>query len=84
MLRSYRNCADAGEQLSTRLMHLKGQAPVILALPRGGMPVAFKFVQALQAPLYLVMVRTIGASSAGRSWQQLRSLTVTSPDRGEP
>jgi putative phosphoribosyl transferase len=61
MLRSFRNRADAGQQLSSRLMHLKVQAPVVLALPRGGVPVGFEIAQVLQAPLDLVMVRKIGS-----------------------
>jgi putative phosphoribosyl transferase len=61
MLRSFRNRADAGQQLASRLMHLKIQAPVVLALPRGGVPVAFEIAQALQTPLDLVMVRKIGS-----------------------
>lgn len=52
--------SDAGRQLSSRLMHLKVQAPVVLALPRGGVPVAFEVARALAAPLDLVMVRKIG------------------------
>lgn len=51
---------EAGRQLSARLMHLKVQAPVVLALPRGGVPVAFEVARALEAPLDLVMVRKIG------------------------
>lgn len=51
---------DAGRKLSLRLMHLKVQAPVVLALPRGGVPVAFEVARALEAPLDLVMVRKIG------------------------
>jgi putative phosphoribosyl transferase len=57
---TFRNRAEAGRQLSSRLMHLKVQDPVILALPRGGVPVAFEVAQALEAPLDLVMVRKIG------------------------
>lgn len=52
--------SDAGRQLSSRLMHFKVQDPVILALPRGGVPVAFEIAQALAAPLDLIMVRKIG------------------------
>jgi putative phosphoribosyl transferase len=52
--------SDAGRQLSPRLMHLKVQDPVILALPRGGVPVAFEIAQALAAPLDLIMVRKVG------------------------
>lgn len=35
--------------------------PVILALPRGGVPVAFEVAKCLKAPLDLLMVRKIGA-----------------------
>jgi putative phosphoribosyl transferase len=41
-------------------MHLKVENPVVLALPRGGVPVAFEVARALAAPLHLVMVRKIG------------------------
>jgi len=37
------------------------QSPVVLALPRGGVPVAFEVAKALRAPLDLVFVRKIGA-----------------------
>jgi putative phosphoribosyl transferase len=37
------------------------QNPVVLALPRGGVPVAFEVARALRAPLDLVFVRKIGA-----------------------
>ena len=53
--------ADAGRKLGEALLHLKDQAPVVLALPRGGVPVAFEVAQALAAPLDIVSVRKIGA-----------------------
>jgi putative phosphoribosyl transferase len=52
---------DAGRKLAQRLARFAGADPVILALPRGGVPVAFEVAQALNAPLDLVMVRKIGA-----------------------
>ena len=52
---------EAGRRLAERLMRLKDQEPVVLALPRGGVPVAFEVAKALQAPLDLVLVRKIGA-----------------------
>ncbi len=58
---SFRDRADAGRQLVPRLMTYAEQKPVILALPRGGVPVAFEVAQALRAPLDLVFVRKIGA-----------------------
>jgi putative phosphoribosyl transferase len=57
----YRDRADAGKQLAEQLMRFKGCDPVVLALPRGGVPVAFEIAQALAAPLDLVLVRKIGA-----------------------
>ncbi|WP_457090386.1 phosphoribosyltransferase [Microvirga sp. P5_D2] len=58
---SFRNRAEAGRQLVPRLMAYADQNPVILALPRGGVPVAFEVAQALRAPLDLIFVRKIGA-----------------------
>jgi putative phosphoribosyl transferase len=52
--------ADAGKKLAKRLLHLKDEKPVVLALPRGGVPVAFEVAKALAAPLDLVLVRKIG------------------------
>ena len=52
---------DAGRQLANRLLHLKQENPVVLALPRGGVPVGFEIARALAAPLDLVLVRKIGA-----------------------
>jgi len=53
--------ADAGRRLAERLMPLKDRHPVVLALPRGGVPVAFPIARALKAPLDLVLVRKLGA-----------------------
>jgi len=52
---------DAGRQLGGRLLQLNVQDPVVLALPRGGVPVGFEIARALGAPLDLVLVRKIGA-----------------------
>ena len=51
---------DAGRQLAKALARYKDRKPVILALPRGGVPVAAKVAEALQAPLDLLLVRKIG------------------------
>lgn len=56
----FRNRSEAGKQLAQRLAAYKGQQPVILALPRGGVPVAAEVARALDAPLDLVIVRKIG------------------------
>src|SRR5690349_23071078 len=53
--------AEAGRRLAERLLHLKPAAPVVFALPRGGVPVALPIAQALDAPLDLLLVRKLGA-----------------------
>lgn len=56
-----RNCADAGQQLATQLTHYVNQSNVlVIALPRGGVPVAFEIAKELNAPLDLCLVRKLG------------------------
>jgi putative phosphoribosyl transferase len=55
------NRSEAGRVLVQRLLHLKERQPVVLALPRGGVPVGFEVARMLEAPLDLVLVRKIGA-----------------------
>lgn len=50
----------AGRVLARKLTALGDQAPVVLALPRGGVPVAACIAKALNAPLDLMLVRKIG------------------------
>jgi putative phosphoribosyl transferase len=52
--------SDAGRRLARALLSLRGQRPVVLALPRGGVPVAAEVAATLDAPLDLVLVRKIG------------------------
>jgi putative phosphoribosyl transferase len=52
--------ADAGRQLARRLPRLRGTAVVVLALPRGGVPVAFEVARELHAPLDVIVVRKLG------------------------
>jgi putative phosphoribosyl transferase len=56
----FRDRSDAGQQLAQRLLHLKGHDPLVLALPRGGVPVAVEIARTLSAPLDLMLVRKIG------------------------
>ena len=56
----FRNRQDAGRRLARALSRYKSQHPVVLALPRGGVPVAAEVALALEAPLDLVLVRKIG------------------------
>jgi putative phosphoribosyl transferase len=53
--------ADAGRTLGQALGHFRGGAPVVLALPRGGVPVGLEVARALGAPLDVVVVRKLGA-----------------------
>ncbi|HYK81176.1 MAG TPA: hypothetical protein VEU95_16200, partial [Micropepsaceae bacterium] len=57
----FRDRVDAGRQLAGALLRLKEARPIVLALPRGGVPVAFEVAVALGAPLDVVLVRKIGA-----------------------
>jgi putative phosphoribosyl transferase len=57
----FRDRTDAGEKLAARLQHLKQERPVVVALPRGGVPVAFEVAKALEAPLDVILIRKIGA-----------------------
>ena len=56
----FSNRTEAGRKLAEALAFYKEQHPVILALPRGGAPVAAEIAAALEAPLDLVLVRKIG------------------------
>lgn len=51
---------DAGDQLARRLEHLADASPVVLGLPRGGVPVAARIADRLGAPLDVVLVRKLG------------------------
>jgi putative phosphoribosyl transferase len=53
--------SEAGRALAQRLLRFKDERPVVLALPRCGVPVGFEVARALEAPLDLVLVRKIGA-----------------------
>jgi putative phosphoribosyl transferase len=53
--------SEAGRALAQRLLRFMDERPVVLALPRGGVPVGFEVARALEAPLDLVLVRKIGA-----------------------
>jgi len=51
---------QAGAQLARELTRRRYERPLVLALPRGGVPVAAEVARALKAPLDLLMVRKIG------------------------
>lgn len=57
---SFIDRSDAGRKLAHALLTYKDQQPVILALLRGGVPVAAEIAAALDAPIDLLLVRKIG------------------------
>ncbi len=54
---------DAGRRLAAALEHLRGRDPVVLGLPRGGVPVAAVVAETLGAPLDVIVVRKLGVPS---------------------
>lgn len=56
-----RDRQEAGERLATKLLRYRDLHPVVLALPRGGVPVAAKIARGLGVPLDVLIVRKIGA-----------------------
>jgi len=57
----FRDRQEAGEKLGIELKRLQLYKPVVLALPRGGVPVAAEVARILEAPLDLIIVRKVGA-----------------------
>lgn len=57
----FRDRAEAGRMLAKKLMKYAGRPDVlVLALPRGGVPVAYEVARALHAPLDIFLVRKLG------------------------
>jgi putative phosphoribosyl transferase len=56
----FQDRSAAGRRLAKALAEYKGRNAVVLALPRGGVPVAAEVAAALDAPLDLILVRKIG------------------------
>lgn len=53
--------SDAGRQLAQHLVGRDLRDPVVLGLPRGGVPVAYEVARILDAPLDVILVRKLGA-----------------------
>jgi putative phosphoribosyl transferase len=62
----FRNRSEAGRRLAVALAGYTEREPTILALPRGGVPVAAEVAAALDAPLDLILVRKIGVPFPAR------------------
>ena len=57
----YQNRSEAGRRLADELKEYANRTDVIvLALPRGGVPVAYEVAQALNSPLDVLIVRKLG------------------------
>lgn len=60
---TFRDRDETGRTLGARLLGLRaGSPPVILGIPRGGLPVAAEVARALDAPLDVLVVRKLGVS----------------------
>jgi predicted phosphoribosyltransferase len=58
--RAFHDRRQAGQLLGERLSPLRDERPVVLALPRGGVPVGAEVARILGAPLDVVVVRKLG------------------------
>jgi len=60
-LHQFADRTEAGIELALRVSRVRLRTPlIVLALPRGGVPVAYEVSQALHAPLDVLVVRKIG------------------------
>ena len=57
---NFRNREQAGRQLSLELVGYSSANPIVLGIPRGGVPVAFEIARALNAPLDVFVTRKLG------------------------
>src|ERR1700709_566650 len=61
MVKIYRDRSEAGRELATKLTaYAHRQDVLVLALPRGGLPVGYEVATALGAPLDVFVVRKLG------------------------
>jgi putative phosphoribosyl transferase len=61
VIRMFHDRTQVGKLLAEEIRKLKIVSPIVLAIPRGGLPVAREIALALKAPLDLVITRKIGA-----------------------
>jgi putative phosphoribosyl transferase len=57
----FRNRSDAGKRLVKELEVFRGRNVIVLAIPRGGIPVGYEIARAFGAPLDVIMAKKIGA-----------------------
>jgi len=79
IMSTYRDRIEAGKALARALGQQGYADPVVLALPRGGVPIGAEVARALKAPLDLIMVRKIGLPSQ----PELAVAAVVDGDRPE-
>lgn len=60
MTRIFADRTEAGRLLASAIAEKQYKDPVVLALPRGGVPIAIEVARAIGAPMDLVLVRKIG------------------------
>ncbi len=58
---TFRDRRDAGRRLADEVARLRLDDPLVLGLPRGGVPVAAEVAERLGAPLDVLLVRKVGA-----------------------
>lgn len=56
----FHNRQDAGRRLAEELVRYRGENPIVLTLPRGGVPVGYEIARALGAPLDVLVARKLG------------------------
>jgi putative phosphoribosyl transferase len=70
MMGRFRDRTEASQQLARELIGYADRSDVsVLALPRGGVPVAFEVARRLRAPLDVVVVRKLGVPGVGAKRQ---------------
>ena len=60
-MRIFKNRTEAGKKLAEKLLPYKKENPLVLAMPRGGVPVGYEVATALGSPLDTIVARKIGA-----------------------
>lgn len=60
-MRRFADRVEAGRRLAETLQQYRAEQPLVLGLPRGGVPVGLEVARGLEAPLDVLVVRKIGA-----------------------